>query len=269
MSSMHNPGMVTDLTALNQYISGYGNNSWLMHSDKLVSDDLFVVPGPLTLEDLPKYTVSIQQNTYTVNVKCHSSRPIVDTESTDDLTIEPTTKVCVTVAVYNTSNTPQTLSSGIIGDIHVSNNDTATKFQTAATDTAEQLAENVTAFLSNQAVLHQKAAKTVAKALFENVLAMHGCPKRLMSDSGMEFFNAIIMELSEILSIKKVYTNVYRPLANGATEGMHRFLNDSMSMYVSKFVHEWDMWLHAATFVHNTSVISVTDNLTLFFLVYG
>ena len=160
MSSMRNTGMVTDLTALNQYISGYGDNLWLTHNDKFVSDDLFVVAGPLTLKDLSKYTVGIQQNTHTVNVKCHSSRPIVDTESTDDLTIEPATKVYVTVAVYNRSNTPQTLPSGIIGDIHVSDNDTATKFQTAATDTAEQLAENVTAFLSSQAFFHQKASQT-------------------------------------------------------------------------------------------------------------
>ena len=90
-----------------------------------------------------------------------------------------------------------------------------------------------------------------------------------MSDRGTEFSNAIIMELSEILSIKKVYTSAYRPLANGATERIHCFFNDSMSMYVSKFAREWDIWLHAATFVHNTSVISGTDNPTPFFLVYG
>ena len=77
-------------------------------------------------------------------------------------------------------------------------------------------------------------------------------PKRLMSDRGTEFLNAIIMELSEILSIKKVYTSAYRPLANGAMERMHRFLNDSMSMCVSQFAHELDTWLHAATFVRNT-----------------
>ena len=71
--------------------------------------------------------------------------------------------------------------------------------------------------------LQNKAAKTVAEALFQNVLAVHGCPKQFMSDRGTEFLNAIIMKLSEILSIKKVYTSAYRPLANGATERMHCF----------------------------------------------
>ena len=117
--------------------------------------------------------------------------------------------------------------------------------------------------------LPNKAAKTVAKALFNHVLAVHGCPKRLMSDRGTEFLNAVITELTDLLSIKKVYTSAYRPQANGATERVHRFLNDSISMYVTKFAREWDLWLNAATFVHNTSVISGTDSLTPFYLVYG
>ena len=79
----------------------------------------------------------------------------------------------------------------------------------------------------------------------------------------------MITELTEILSIKKVYTSAYRPLANGTTERVHRFLNDSISMYVTKFTHEWDLWLQATTFVHNTSIISRTDQPTPFYLVYG
>ena len=114
-----------------------------------------------------------------------------------------------------------------------------------------------------------KAAKTVAKALFNHVLAVHRCPKCLMSDHGSEILNAMISELTELLSIKKVYTSTYRPLANGTTERVHYFLNDSISMYVTNFTHEWDLWLQAATFVHNTSVISGTDQLTPFYLVYG
>ena len=82
--------------------------------------------------------------------------------------------------------------------------------------------------------LPNTAAKTVAKALFNHVLAVRGCPKRLMSDSGSEFLNAVITELTELLSIKKVYTSACRPLANGATERVNCFLNYSISMYVTK-----------------------------------
>ena len=78
----------------------------------------------------------------------------------DELIIEPCTKVYVTVAVYNRSNIAQILPSGIIGDIHVSDSDSDsdTKFQAAATDTAEQLADNVITFLSRQAAFYEKAS---------------------------------------------------------------------------------------------------------------
>ena len=83
-----------------------------------------------------------------------------------------------------------------------------------------------------------------------------------MSKRGTEFLNPIINELCELLSIKKVYTSAYRPQANGGTERVHRFINDSVSMYVTKFAREWDLWIHASAFVHNTSVITGTDGLT-------
>ena len=152
-----NQGNVTDLAALNPSIEGLGKQFWLTHSDKFPSDDLFLVPGPVNIKDLHRHTVGVQHDARPVNVKCHPSRPLVDSGTMDDLTIEPSTKVYVTVAVYNRSNTAQILPSGIIGDIHVSDSDSDTKFQAAATDTAEQLADNVIKFLSSQAAFYEKA----------------------------------------------------------------------------------------------------------------
>ena len=47
-----------------------------------------------------------------------------------------------------------------------------------------------------------------------------------MSDCGSEFLNQVIHQLCQLLSVEKKYTSVYRPQANGATELVHRFLND-------------------------------------------
>ena len=132
-----NQGNVTDLAALNRSIEGLGEQFWLTHSDKFLSDDLFVVPGPVNIKDLHRHTVGAQHNVRPVNVKWHPSRPLVDSDTMDDLTIEPSAKVYVTVAVYKRSNTAQILPSGIKGDIHVSDSDNDTKFQAAATDTAK------------------------------------------------------------------------------------------------------------------------------------
>ena len=40
-------------------------------------------------------------------------------------------------------------------------------------------------------------------------------------------------------------------------------------MYITKFAREWDLWIYASAFVHNTSVITGTDGLTPFFLIFG
>ena len=63
-----NQGVVTDLAAFNQYIQGLGDMYWLSQSEKFISDDLFVVPGPLHIKDLPRYTLGQQHETKSVNV---------------------------------------------------------------------------------------------------------------------------------------------------------------------------------------------------------
>ena len=99
------------------------------------------------------------------------------------------------------------------------------------TTTGYKYVLTVTDFFSHYTViapLRDKSAKTVAYNLFNHVICVHSCPKKFMSDRGTEFLNPIINELCELLSIKKVYTSAYRPQANGGTEGVHRFINDSV-----------------------------------------
>ena len=116
--------------------------------------------------------------------------------------------------------------------------------------------------------IQNKSDQTVATALFTHVPGVHSCPSKLMSDRGTEFLNQVVNHLCKMLSVKKIYTSAYRPQAYGATERVHRFLNDSVSMFVHEFTHEWEIWVHAAAFVHNTTPISGADGLTPFRLTY-
>ena len=55
-----NHGVVTHLAALNRYVEGLGDKFWLTQSDKFLSDDLFVVPGPVNIRDLTRHTQGVQ-----------------------------------------------------------------------------------------------------------------------------------------------------------------------------------------------------------------
>ena len=114
-----------------------------------------------------------------------------------------------------------------------------------------------------------KTATTAAHALFHEVFLLFGFPSVLQSDCGGEFLNAVLLRLTALLSIKQVFTSGYRPRLNGATEGVHRFLNSVMGIYCKHYQHHWEEFLQPAVYAHNTPSISGTSDITPFFLMFG
>ena len=114
-----------------------------------------------------------------------------------------------------------------------------------------------------------RSATTAARALFDNVFLKLDFPSTLLSDRGGEFLNAVLREVSRLLSIKQVFTSSYRPRANGATERVHRFMNSALAIFASKWQKQWEDYLQPAVYSHNTSAIDGTDGITPFFLMFG
>ena len=81
--------------------------------------------------------------------------------------------------------------------------------------------------------------------------------------------NAVLREVSNLLSIKQVFTSSYRPRANGSTERVHRFLNSVLAIFVSKWQKHWETYLQPVVYSHNTSTIDGTNGITRFFLMFG
>ena len=80
-----------------------------------------------------------------------------------------------------------------------------------------------------------RSATTAARTLFDNVFLTLDFPSTLLSDREGEFLNAVLREVSRLLSIKKVFTSSYRPRANGATERVRRFMNSALAIFASKW----------------------------------
>ena len=114
-----------------------------------------------------------------------------------------------------------------------------------------------------------KRATTAARALYDHVFLEFGFPAVLQSDQGGEWTNAVLKELTTLLSIEHVFTTSYRPRLNGSTEHVHRWLNSALGIYGEKTQQLWEDFLQPATYAHNTSPIPGTDHVTPFFLVFG
>ena len=79
-----------------------------------------------------------------------------------------------------------------------------------------------------------KRATIAARALYDHIFLEFGSPAALQSDQGVEWTNAVLKELTTLLSIGHVFTTSYRPRLNGSTERVHRWLNSALGIYCEK-----------------------------------
>lgn len=115
-----------------------------------------------------------------------------------------------------------------------------------------------------------KAASTVAKAIFEGFILTYGVMNTIKSDLGTEYKNEIFKELCNILKIKHDFSTAYHHETVGTIERNHRVFNEYLRAYLNETSSDWDTYLKYFTFHHNVTVNSVFDNkITPFELVFG
>lgn len=74
--------------------------------------------------------------------------------------------------------------------------------------------------------IETKEAKSIAKALTENVILKYGLFKTLKSDRGTEFKNELMREICKLLQIEQRFSTPYHHETLGTVERNHRVLNE-------------------------------------------
>ena len=115
--------------------------------------------------------------------------------------------------------------------------------------------------------LVNKNAETVADALYNGYVSIHGAPVSLFSDNGKEFVNKIQRELAQKFMIKHHFTAPYSPASN-MVERFHRTLNQLFRTNEMRDNTEWSRYLPAATLAYNTKVHSSTG-LSPYYVQFG
>jgi hypothetical protein len=72
--------------------------------------------------------------------------------------------------------------------------------------------------------LPNETAAVVADAFFNNWICRYGCPKRVITDQGVQFVSDVFARLNELMQVKHKSTTPYHPQTNGFTERRHRSL---------------------------------------------
>jgi hypothetical protein len=102
-------------------------------------------------------------------------------------------------------------------------------------------------------VKHPFTAKMIAKAVFDNVIKLHGIPHTIVSDRDKIFTSTFWKELFSLMGTKLIMSSAYHPQTDGQTERV----NQCLEMYLRCAVHDdpkqWKSWLAQAEFWYNSS----------------
>jgi hypothetical protein len=101
--------------------------------------------------------------------------------------------------------------------------------------------------------IRNKAALTVAEALYQNVFCVFGTARRIKTDLGREFENELLSSLCSVFGIKKLRTSAYHASANGRVERSHRTRNSIIAKVISENQRNWHEVLRFAVAAYNAS----------------
>jgi len=68
------------------------------------------------------------------------------------------------------------------------------------------------------------SAEGLARLFRDNVWKLHGLPKSIISDRGLQFVAGLMRELNEMLGIKSKLSTVFHPQTDGQTERVNQEL---------------------------------------------
>lgn len=106
--------------------------------------------------------------------------------------------------------------------------------------------------------LRNEVAETILHAFFNHVVAIHGCPRVVISDNGSNLVGEASRDFFRLFGIKRIHTSVYHPQSNGQTERFNRTLAASLTNFVDTNQKNWSDYIQALTFAYNVSEHSVT-----------
>jgi hypothetical protein len=110
-------------------------------------------------------------------------------------------------------------------------------------------------------------SKNVAKFLYEEVIARHGCPRRIVVDGGSEN-KGFVEELLDAFRIRRIGVSAYHPQSNGLVERGHAPIVNSLSKYCRENKKAWFQYLTLALWADRISVRRPTG-YSAFRLLYG
>lgn len=109
---------------------------------------------------------------------------------------------------------------------------------------------------------------TVIDFMEEAIISVHGQPKNIITDRGVQFRSKEWGRFLEKTGIKHKMTASYHPQANGMDERVNGTIMRILLAYIDRFQDRWDDQIRWAVFLYNTTVHNSTG-FTPYHIMFG
>jgi hypothetical protein len=96
-------------------------------------------------------------------------------------------------------------------------------------------------------------AKKYAEIYLDQIVRLHGVPKTIISDHGVQFIARFWEQLQHALGTKLIRSSAYHPQTDGQTERVNQILEDMLRACILQYDTNWDKYLSLAEFSYNNS----------------
>lgn len=100
--------------------------------------------------------------------------------------------------------------------------------------------------------LRKATGPSVTRAVLEQVILRHGCPKIIVSDNGRQFISKVFTKLLKDCKIEHRRTPRYTPQCN-PVERTNRVVKTMIKQYIDKSQKEWDIYLPEIAYAYNSA----------------
>jgi hypothetical protein len=93
----------------------------------------------------------------------------------------------------------------------------------------------------------------LAELYMLRIVCLHGVPKKIVSDRGIQFTSKFLERLHETLDTQLHFSFAYHPQTDGYTEWVNQILEDMLKACGLQYVRSWDNSMPYAEFSYNNS----------------
>ena len=116
--------------------------------------------------------------------------------------------------------------------------------------------------------LKDQTAVEVAKALYDNVFTVFGCPVSLLTDRAQDFVGNLITELCKLFQVKRLRTSAYRPQTNSACEKFNSTILKCLRCYCED-QDKWDEVLPSIMCAYRATPCIYSTGFSPFCVLFG